>query len=342
MELTTLWFAVIAFFWVGFLVLEGFDFGVGALSSLLGRDEEERGRLLSTIGPVWDGNEVWMVVAVGAMFAAFPGWYASMLSAFYLPLIVILLALIARGVALEWRGKRDDAAWKRRCDWALVVSSSLLPFLWGAVLAQLAIGVPLDADGGYVGGPIPLTHPYALFGGLTVLALCLFHGVVFLRLRTAETLRRRAGAALRWVTPPAVSLVALFALWTYLANPSAGVAIAGGAAAGGLLLGLAAAGAGRDGWAFAGTALAMIGVVGGLFASIFPVAMPSTQGGAYDLTVADAAAGAYGLRILSWAALAIVPAVLAYQAWAYWVFRQRVAPTATARVATPPGSGTAE
>ena len=320
MELTTVWFGAIAFFWTTYFVLEGFDFGVGVLARVLGRDEDERGRLLSTIGPFWDGNEVWLVVAGGAMFAAFPGWYASLTSAYYLPIVAILVALIVRGVALEFRGKHDDPRWRRRCDLAVALGSAVPPLAWGTALAGAAAGLPLDATGEYAGDATALLGPYALLAGGAFLALCLFHGAVYLRLRTTGVLRERAVRAARVLAVPATGLGGGFLVWTGLSGgPAAGLA---GLAAVGLAAGVVSR---KDGWAFAGTALAVGASVVAVFVSAFPALIPSTLGAANDLTVSSAAASAYGLSVLSWVAVFFVPLVLAYQGWSYWVFRKRVA-----------------
>src|SRR4051794_37165720 len=214
MELTTVWFILIAVLWAGYFILEGFDFGVGMLLPVLGRDDRERRVLINTIGPVWDGNEVWLITAGGAMFAAFPEWYATLFSGFYLPLLLILLALIARGVAFEYRHKRPEASWKRRWDQAIFFGSLLPAILWGVAFANILRGVPLDADHEYVGGLLDLLHPYALLGGLTTLALFLTHGAVFIALKTTGEIRERAGAlAVRLGVGAAVVAVAFLA-WT--------------------------------------------------------------------------------------------------------------------------------
>ncbi|GAA2760412.1 cytochrome d ubiquinol oxidase subunit II [Actinopolymorpha rutila] len=327
MDLPTLWFGLIVFFWTLYFVLEGFDFGVGVLARVLGRDDAERSRLLSTIAPVWDGNEVWLVVAGGAMFAAFPGWYATLTSVYYLPLVAILVALILRGVALEFRGKHDGDRWRRRCDLGVAVGSALPPLAWGVALAGAARGLPLDGRGVLVGGFGALLHPYALLGGCALLALCLLHGAAFLRLRTTGELRARASRALAVASVPAVLLGGGFWLWTALrASPAGGLsgwvdlvgAVAGLGVVAGVLLR-------HDGWAFAGTTAAVGATVVAVFCSAFPTLMPSTLGRAHDLTVLTEASPAYGLRILTIAGLVILPAVLAYQGWSYWVFRKRVA-----------------
>jgi cytochrome bd ubiquinol oxidase subunit II len=321
LDLKTLWFGVIAFFWTSYFVLEGFDFGVGMLARILGRDEAERGVLLSTIGPFWDGNEVWLVVAGGAMFAAFPEWYGGLTSIYYLPLVVILVALIVRGVALEYRGKRDDPVWRRRCDLGVALGSLVPPLAWGIALAGAARGLPLDTSGTFAGNAGDLLSPYALLGGTALLGLCLVHGAAFLRLRTTGELRRRAeGARRRLAVPVAVVAGGLLA-WTAISGGHLGTWLAVVAGAG-LVVGSLAR---RDGVAFAGTTVAVGGTVAAVFVSAFPALIPSTLPGGHAVTVTTAASSGYALAVLSWTALFFVPLVLAYQGWSYWVFRRRVA-----------------
>ena len=324
MELTTIWFCAIAFLWTGYLVLEGFDFGVGMWMPILGRDDTERRVVLNTIGPVWDGNEVWLIVAGGAMFAAFPEWYATLFSGFYLPLFAILVALILRATALEYRGKRDDPAWRRRWDWCIVGGSIVPAFLWGVALANIVHGVPLDPEHEFVGSLLDLLNPYALLGGLAMVALFMTHGAMFIALKTTGDVRARANRAAFRVGGLAVLLGGGFMAWT-VANADAGrtAPIALGAAAA-LLLGLVAASAGRDGWAFAGTAVTVGLLTVLLFVALFPDVMPSSLDSAYSLTTDNAAATPYTLEIMSWSAIVFVPLVMLYQGWSYWVFRKRI------------------
>ncbi|MCW2877295.1 MAG: cytochrome oxidase subunit [Sphaerisporangium sp.] len=307
MELTTVWFVVIAFLWTGYFVLEGFDFGVGALLPLLSRSEDERRQLLATIGPVWDGNEVWLITAVGAMFAAFPAWYSGLLSGFYLPLVMVLVSLIVRGVALEWRGK-VEARERALCDAGIVTGSVATAFLWGAIFGNLLYG----------------TTQATVLGGALSLALAVLHGAVFVALKTAGPLRsraRRAALAVAVVALP-VAIVALPAL------PSAGQDGADWtshpllwAAAVAAMVALAAAVAliwrHREGWAFTATAASIVLATGALFGRLWHAPLPG-------LTVAEAASGPYTLGILTWIGLIALPFVLAYQGWTYWVFRRRV------------------
>ncbi|MGK5440631.1 cytochrome d ubiquinol oxidase subunit II [Micromonospora sp. URMC 105] len=324
MELTTVWFLLVAVLFTGYFILEGFDFGVGMLLPVLGRDDRERRVLINTIGPVWDGNEVWLITAGGAMFAAFPEWYATLFSGFYLPLLLILLALIARGVAFEYRHKRPEASWKRRWDTAIFVGSVVPAVLWGVAFANILRGVPLDAEHEYVGGLVDLLHPYALLGGVTTAALFLTHGAVFIALKTTGEVRQRAGAlAVRLGVGAAVAAVA-FLTWTLsIRNSAAAVVLAVGAALA-LLGGLAAARVRREGWAFTGTAVAIGLAVATLFAALFPNVLPSTLDAAGTLTATNAASTPYTLKIMTWVAVIFTPIVLAYQGWTYWVFRKRI------------------
>jgi cytochrome d ubiquinol oxidase subunit II len=324
MDLPTLWFLLIAGLFTGYFVLEGFDFGVGILLPVLGRDDRERRVLINTIGPVWDGNEVWVITAGGAMFAAFPEWYASMFSGFYLPLLLILVALILRGVAFEYRGKRADARWKGRWDAAIVAGSLAPAVLWGVALANVARGVPLDADHEYTGGLLTLLNPYALLGGATTLALFVTHGAVFLGLKTTGEIRARANAVAGRVGLVAAALAVAFLAWTVARAGTAAPVAPAAAAALALAGGLAANRVRREGWAFLGTATAIALAVATLFAALFPQVLPSTVDPAYSLTVANASSTPYTLKIMAWVAAAFAPLVLLYQGWTYWVFRRRI------------------
>ncbi|GAA0614294.1 cytochrome d ubiquinol oxidase subunit II [Kribbella sandramycini] len=324
MELTTVWFLLIAGLWTGYFVLEGFDFGVGALVRVLGRDEPERRAVITTIGPVWDGNEVWLVMAGAAMFAAFPEWYATVFSGFYLPLFAILVALILRGVAIEYRGKRADLEWRGRMDTVITVGSVLPPLLWGIVFANLVRGVPLDASHEYVGGLGELLNPFALLGGLTFTAVFVAHGAIFLALRTTGVLRERANRLARQVGVVAAVLAVAFLWWAQALRGDIASAVVAAAAAAAFVGGLIANRLGREGWAFTGSAVATGLAVVSLFAALFPAVLPSTLSPETTLTVAEAASTAYTLKILTIIAGIFTPLVLLYQGWTYWVFRKRV------------------
>ena len=324
MELTTIWFGLIAVLWIGYFVLEGFDFGVGMLLPILAKDDKERRVLINTVGPVWDGNEVWLLVAGGATFAAFPEWYATLFSGFYLPLLLILLALIVRGLAFEYRAKRDDDQWRSRWDLAIIIGSFVPALLWGVAFANIVRGVPIDIDGEYVGGFFNLLNPYALLGGATTLLLFVTHGAMFISLKTDGRIRHAArDLALR--VGIAAALVAVpFMLWTQFQSGNVGSAVLFVVAAVCLVAGLAAVRMGREGWAFIGTFLTIATAVAGLFVALFPDVMPTTLADGASLTTTSAAATAYTLRIMTVVAVIFTPIVLVYQGWSYWVFRQRL------------------
>jgi cytochrome d ubiquinol oxidase subunit II len=325
MELTTVWFALIAVLWMGYFALEGFDFGVGMLLPVLAKDDTERRVLINTIGPVWDGNEVWLLVAGGATFAAFPEWYATLFSGFYLPLLLILLALIVRGLAFEYRAKRDDDSWRRRWDLAIIVGSLVPALLWGVAFGNILRGVPIDADKEYVGGFFNLLNPYSLLGGVMTLLLFLTHGAMFVSLKTDGRIRADARAlALRLGLAAAVVAVA-FLVWTQVRTGTVSSAVAFVVAAASLVAGLAAVRAGREGWAFTGTFVAIAVGVAGLFLALFPDVMPTSLASGVGLTTTNAAATSYTLKIMTVVAVIFTPVVLAYQGWTYWVFRKRIA-----------------
>jgi cytochrome d ubiquinol oxidase subunit II len=326
----TAWFALIGVLWTGYLVLEGFDFGVGMLSLAIGRDDIDRRLCRSAIGPVWDGNEVWLIVAAGATFAAFPLWYASMFSGFYLALFVVLAALIVRGVSFEYRGKRDSPHWRAGWDRALAAGSLVPAFAWGLVFVDLVHGLPLSASGRYAGTFTDLFPAVAVVGGLASLAMFLAHGATFLSLKTAGPLAGRARRVAMWLSPPAGALVMGTAFW---------LAAAGSGGAGGLpglvplILAVACGAAfvasgtlaaiGRDGVAFGLSALAIVAAVAAVFTALFPRVMASSGPGA-ALTIFSAASAHETLLVMTIVAAIFVPLVLAYQGWSYWVFRQRL------------------
>jgi cytochrome d ubiquinol oxidase subunit II len=323
-ELTTFWFCLIGVLWVGYLVLEGFDFGVGMLLPVLGRNDTERRVLINTIGPVWDGNEVWLLVAGGATFAAFPEWYATLFSGFYLALLLILAALIARNVAFEYRGKVDDPVWRKRWDVAIVVGSTLPALLWGVAFGNIVAGVPIDAHKQFTGTLLTLLNPYALLGGLTTLSLFAFHGALFLGLRTTGEMRERAIGLAAKLSLPAVAIAAAFAVWTQLAYGKTWTWLAVLVAAACLIGAALAARMGKERNGFILTSVATAAAVVLLFGSLFPNVMPSSTDAAYSLTTTNASSTHYTLVVMTWVALILTPVVLLYQGWTYWVFRQRL------------------
>jgi cytochrome bd ubiquinol oxidase subunit II len=330
MDLETFWFCLIVVVWAMYFLLEGFDFGVGMLLPFVPRSDEERGTTLRTIGPVWDGNEVWLVVAGGATFAAFPAWYATMFSGFYLALLLILFFLIVRVVSFEWRSKSETPGWRKTWTWANTTGSFGASLLWGIGLSCLLYGVPINSDGDFTGDLLDLFSPYSVFAGIAVVALFAFHGATFLSLRTAGELRARAEAAARRLAIPAAALGAAYLAWTVavamdrndkdLFPPALPAAI--GIAA--LALAVVFLYTGSSGRAFAMTALGTVSLVATLFVSLYPRVMVSSTEFENSLTVDGAASSHYALQVMSVMALIFVPLVLLYQGWTYYVFRARL------------------
>jgi cytochrome d ubiquinol oxidase subunit II len=326
-DLPTVWFVAIAVLWTGYFVLEGFDFGVGMLLPVLGRGlrgEADRRVVINAIGPVWDGNEVWLITALGAMFAAFPAWYAGMLSGFYLPVLLVIVALIGRGVAFEYRGKVDHPRWRARWDAAIVFGSAVPAFTWGLLFANLVRGVELGPDGVVRSDLLDLLNPYALVGGLATLTLFVLHGAVFLALKTDGPVRRRARVVARTAAPAATAALFAFLMWTQADHGSPATAVIATGAVGALVAGVALVARRREGWAFIATAVAVAATTAVLFGALYPAVLPSLLDPAFDLTVANAASAPYTLGILSWIGAAFLPLVVLYQSWSYWVFRRRV------------------
>jgi cytochrome bd ubiquinol oxidase subunit II len=324
MALTDIWFLLIAVLWTGYLVLEGFDFGVGMLLPVVGRDAVDRRVTLKTIGPVWDGNEVWVLVAGGATFAAFPFWYATLFSGFYLALLLILVALILRGIALEYRGKVDDPVWQHRWDLVITGGSAVPALLWGVALANIVRGVPLDADHEYAGTFFTLLNPYALLGGVTTLLLFALHGAIFLALKTSGEVHDRAVKLVQPLGAAAVVAAAGFLAWTQSFDGSWLTWTLALAAALCLVGGLTASRLGREGWAFLGTAATIAFASATLFVTLYPNVLPSSTDPANSLTTLNAASTPYTLKIMTWVAVIFTPVVLLYQSYTYWVFRRRL------------------
>ncbi|MGX1563026.1 cytochrome d ubiquinol oxidase subunit II [Streptomyces sp. NPDC055506] len=324
MELHDVWFVLIAVLWTGYFFLEGFDFGVGVLTKLLARNRPEKRVLINTIGPVWDGNEVWLLSAGGATFAAFPEWYATLFSGFYLPLLLILVCLIVRGVAFEYRVKRPEESWQRNWETAIFWTSLLPAFLWGVAFGNIVRGVKIDQDFNYAGGVLDLLNPYALLGGLVTLALFTFHGTVFVGLKTVGEIRERARKLALRVGLLTALLALAFLLWTQADRGDGASLVAVVVAVASLLVALVAARAGREGWAFALSGLTIVATVAMLFLTLFPNVMPSTLNPDWSLTVTNASSSPYTLKIMTWCAGIATPIVLLYQGWTYWVFRKRI------------------
>ncbi|MFG3095181.1 cytochrome d ubiquinol oxidase subunit II [Streptomyces sp. NPDC048202] len=324
MELHDVWFVLIAVLWTGYFFLEGFDFGVGVLTRLLARDRPERRVLINTIGPVWDGNEVWLLSAAGATFAAFPEWYATLFSGFYLPLLLILVCLIVRGVGFEYRVKRPEENWQRNWEWAIFWSSLIPAFLWGVAFGNIVRGVKIDRNFEYVGGLGDLFNPYALLGGAVTLTLFTFHGTVFTALKTVGDIRTRARTLALRLGPVTVVLALGFLVWTQLHSGDGASLVALAVAAVALIGALGAIWRVREGWAFALSGITIAATVAMLFLSLFPNVMPSTLDPDWSLTVTNASSSPYTLKIMTWCAVIAAPLVMLYQGWTYWVFRKRI------------------
>ena len=322
MDLPVFWFGVTVLAWVLFFVLEGFDFGVALLLPVLGRDDAERRAVLRTIGPFWDGNEVWLLVAGGATFAAFPEWYASLFSGFYLALALILLGLILRTVSIEYRFKVSTAQGRAWCDRGVTVGSLLPSVLLGVALSDWVRGVRMDETFHVTDSFWQLVTPYALLGGLATLLLFSFHGAVFLAMRTTGDLRERSLALARRLGPAFVVVAAGWLAWSLALRPSLTAVLLAVVAALAAVAAVLLSRAGREGWAFAGTALTSAALPFFVFACMYPDVLPGR--GTRGLSLDDAASSPYTMKVMTVVALAVVPVVLAYQSWTWWVFRQRV------------------
>lgn len=330
MDLATLWFWIVAFLFVGYFVLDGFDFGVGMSLPFLGKDDVSRRQVINTIGPVWDLNETWVIVAGACLFASFPEWYATLFSGFYLPLLLILLALILRGVSFEYRHQRESARWKAGFDRMIVIGSVVPALLWGVAFGNIVQGVAIDENHIYVGGFFALLNPYSLLVGVTTLLLFFLHGVSFVALKTDGQVHEDAVKLVKRAALPTILVAATTVVWTIVMAagreaPLLWLVIGAGAlAAVALISAVLLTILRRDGLAFTAGAITVVGAVVMLFAALFPYVMPSTIDPAYSLTIENASSTEYTLQIMSWTALVAMPLVLAYQAWTYWVFRKRV------------------
>ncbi len=325
MTLADFWFFAITVLWMGFFILEGFDFGVGMLHGAVGGSEAGRRAAIGTIGPLWDGNEVWLVVAAAAIFAAFPGWYATMFSSLYLALVVLLAALIVRGVSFEFRGKGSSPRWRATWSGLLTAGSVVAPFLLGVALGNLLAGLPIGADQEFTGTFLDLLQPYSLFVGLTFVVLAAMHGATFLTLKTTGEVRQRAARLARRIAPAAAVVVLIFAIWTHV---TAGKGFFPNVIEIAVVLAVLAAAwlirDNREGWAFTITTVAMATTVLTIFTNLYPRVMVSSTNAANSLTVANTASGSYALKVMTVVLVLFLPAVLIYQSWTYHVFRQRI------------------
>ncbi len=329
MDLQTLWFIVIAFLFTGFFVLEGFDFGVGILLPFIGCDDRERRTVINTIGPFWDGNEVWLIAAVSGMFAAFPDWYATLFSAIYLPVVIMIMALIFRGVAFEFRSKHDNPAYRRFWDWSIFGGSVIPALLWGMALANFIRGVPVDSSMNYTGGILNLINPYALLCGITSLLIFTLHGAIFLALKTTESLQKKAMNFAKKLWAPATLLCILFMafsgtetdLVTHLGINPGTIPVFSVLALVSVIFLLQKNAAG---WAFVMTSVAIAFSTITIFMGLYPRLLVSSLNAAWSLTIYNSSASDYSLGLVSMVALIFIPIMILYQGWSYRVFRQRI------------------
>ncbi|MFA3837445.1 cytochrome d ubiquinol oxidase subunit II [Streptomyces aureus] len=324
MELHDVWFVLIAVLWIGYFFLEGFDFGIGVLTKVLARGRTERRVLINTIGPVWDGNEVWLLTAGGATFAAFPDWYATLFSGFYLPLLMILVCLIVRGVAFEYRAKRPEEKWQTNWEHAIFWTSLIPAVLWGVAFGNIVRGVKIDAHKEFVGSFWDLLNPYAILGGLVTLTLFTFHGAVFASLKTVGDIRVRARKMALGLGLVAAAFALAFLIWTQADKGDSSSLIAMIVTVAALVGAVVAIKAGREGWSFALSGTTIAAAVAMLFLTLFPNVMPSSLDPDWSLTVTNASSSPYTLKIMTWCAAVATPIVLLYQSWTYWVFRKRI------------------
>ena len=331
MDLNTIWFILITFLFMGFFFLEGFDYGVGVLLLIIAKKDNERRAVINTIGPIWDGNEVWMITAGAAMFASFPHVYATLFSGFYIALIIMLLGLIMRGVAFEFRSKREDQAWRSHWDRALFIGSLVPALLWGVTVANLMRGVAIEADMNYYGGLIPLLNPYSLLGGLVFLGLFTLHGASFLGLKLEGELKQKTKDLAGKIWIPVVLLAVAFLVWTYLKtdilnNPGFDGLIPAILAAVSLLAYGWFLKKGKEGLTFICGGLAILLATVMVFSGLFPRIMISTIDPAYSLNIYNASSSQYTLRVMTIVVAIFMPIILLYQGWAIWIFRKRLSP----------------
>ncbi|MBX4160602.1 MULTISPECIES: cytochrome d ubiquinol oxidase subunit II [Priestia] len=328
-SLNEFWYLLVSILFVGFIFLEGFDFGIGMVSRFLGRNDLERRAFINTIGPFWDANEVWLISAIGAMFAAFPNWYATLLSGSYVLFVLLLLSLIGRGVAFEFRGKVEKQAWKNAWDWVIFFGSLFPPLIFGILFSALMKGLPVESNMQMNAGFSDIVNLYTITGGVTLTMLCLWHGLIFATIRTMDDIRDRSRKVAMKLLPVNALLLLIFSGMTFFetdlfSNHSRlmlytffiGIFVY-------LLAGFFLTRK-KDGWAFAMSGLILILSISSIFAGLFPTVLVSSINESYSLTIHNAASGNYSLKIMSYAAIALLPFVLGYQIWSYYVFRKRV------------------
>jgi cytochrome d ubiquinol oxidase subunit II len=329
MDLNIIWFILVTVLFIGFFFLEGFDYGVGILLPFLGKDDKSRRVIINTIGPHWDGNEVWLLTAGGAIFAAFPHWYATMFSGFYLALFLMLVALIVRAMSFEFRSKDESPIWRKTWDWIIFFGSVVPALLWGVALANLVKGVPIDETMTYTGGFFNLLNPYAIVGGLTTLTLFTLHGAIFLTLKTTDDILESARDISKKLWFPTTIILLLFVVYSYFETELfAGLGINPGTAPMVALVALISVryllNTKREGWAFIMTSVTIVFATITIFSGLFPNVMVSSTNPEFNLTIYNASSSPYTLEVMTIVALVFVPLVLLYQGWTYWVFRKRI------------------
>lgn len=324
MTLQTFWFILITILWVGYFFLEGFDFGVGMLLLFLAKNNDEKRVMINTIGPVWDGNEVWLLTAGGATFAAFPNWYATLFSSFYLPLLVILIALIIRGVAFEYRGKVDNEVWRKRWDLCIFIGSWVPTILWGVAFSNIVAGIPINKAGNFTGSIFSLLNPFALLGAVVFVGLFILHGLNYIALKTEGDIRHRAQKLSKLFTLIAIVFGAAYLLWNQLERGKSWTWVTLVTTALLLVFALFASAKKKELLSFLGVGLAIVFATICLFGSLYPNVMPSTTSDAFSLTINNASSTHYTLMVMSVVAVAMTPVVLIYQGWSYWIFRKRI------------------
>ncbi len=336
MDYQVIWFILIAVLFIGYFVLEGFDFGVGILMPFISKDDIDRRVVINTIGPFWDANEVWLITAGGAMFAAFPHWYATLFSGFYIPLFLMLLALILRAAGFEFRSKMPQQAWRKTADYCIFWGSLLPAFLWGVAFTNIVQGLPIGADKNFTGSLLTILNPYALLGGVVVVLVFVLHGALFLSLRTTGELKERAENIARRMWLPIGIITALFTILGYsqtLLFEGLGL-VPGTLPTLAVLTFIATFVFMRykmQGYAFASIAVTIVLGAAVVFSGLFPNVMPSSLDAAHHLTVYNASSSTMTLKIMTIVALFFVPIVLAYQGWSYYVFSQRISRDAIPR-----------
>lgn len=329
MDYESIWFLLIAVLFIGYFILEGFDFGVGILLPFVAKSDTERRMVINTIGPHWDANEVWLITAGGAMFAAFPNWYATLFSGFYIALFLMLIALILRGVAFEFRSKVVDLKWRKFWDWSIFTGSIIPALLWGVAFSNFIRGVPIGENFVYVGNFWDLINIYSIIGGLVTLTGFTVQGAIFLSMKLEKSFANRINNLAMKLWFPNILVVLLFVIETYFFTDIIDqLGVNPGIVPIGAVLSLFAVGwfikINRNGWAFFMNCLTIIFSTSTIFLILYPRVLVSSIDSMYNLTIMNSASGAYTLRIMTIIALIFVPIVIAYQAWTYWVFRKRI------------------